>query len=183
VIEADETCLAEMEEPHVAPRRTTPFTKGGKSGGRTKRTIVSLAERGGEVRSFHLNRATEENVSAILRENVAKESRLHTDESRLYEGMGAELASHETVFHSREEYARGDVTTNTVEGFFGVFKRGTKGTYQQRAEKHSHRYLAEFDFRYNNRVTLGVNDVERTRQMARGIVGKRLTYRTVNSGA
>ena len=85
--------------------------------------------------------------------------------------------------HTAKEYVRGDVHTNTVEGFFGVFKRGMEGVYQQSAEKHLHCYLAEFDFRYNNRAKLGADDAERTANMAKGIVGKRLTYRTVNSGA
>lgn len=180
VVEADETYLGEMEEPRVAPRRTTPYTKGGRSGGRTKRTIVGLVERGGEVRTFHVEHATGAVVSGIVRENVAKESRLHTDESKLYRPIGPEYAAHETVTHSRKEYARGDVTTNTIEGYFGVFKRGMKGVYQQCAEKHLHRYLSEFDFRYNNRIALGVDDVARTDKLAKGIVGKRLTYRTIN---
>ncbi len=83
--------------------------------------------------------------------------------------------------HTAEEYARGDVTTNTVEGYFSVFKRGMRGVYQHCAEKHLHRYLAEFDFRYNNRIALGVNDGERAAQLAKGIVGKRLTYRRPHS--
>jgi transposase-like protein len=180
VVEADETYLGEMENPVVAPRRTTPYTKGGRSGGRTKRTIVGLVERGGQVRTFHVEHATGQVVAGIVRQNVAKESRLHTDESKLYRLIGPEFAAHETVIHSRKEYARGDVTTNTIEGYFGVFKRGMKGTYQHCAEKHLHRYLAEFDFRYNHRVALGVNDLMRAEQALKGIVGKRLTYRTTH---
>jgi hypothetical protein len=129
---------------------------------------------------FHVGRATKETVGQIIRENVAKESRLQTDESLLYREVGKEYAAHETVEHRSKEYARGDVTTNTVEGAFGVFKRGMKGIYQHCAEKHLHRYLSEFDFRYNNRIALGVDDVARTEQLAKGIVGKRLTYRTIN---
>ena len=91
------------------------------------------------------------------------------------------VASHDTVHHAYGEYVRGDVHTNTVEGVFSVFKRGMKGTYQHCAEKHLHRYLAEFDFRYNNRVALGVNDLARADNALKGIVGKRLTYRTVNN--
>ena len=101
------------------------------------------------------------NVAAIVRENVHRESRLQTDESRLYPVVGNEFAAHETVNHSANEYARGDVTTNTVETYFSVFKRGMRGTYQHCKEKHLHRYLAEFDFRFNNRTALGVTDGER----------------------
>ncbi len=92
----------------------------------------------------------------------ARKSRLHTDESRLYTETGEEFATHETVNHGAKEYARGDVTTNTVENLFGVFKRGMVGVYQHCGEQHLHRYLDEFGFRYNNRSGLGVND-DRTR--------------------
>src|SRR5258708_7798910 len=99
---------------------------------------------------------------------------LHTDESKLYPVVGAEFAAHETVNHAAREYARGDVTTNTVEGFFGIFKRGMRGNYQHCAEKNLHRYLAEFDFRYNTRQ---MTDGERAVLAVQGGEGKRLTYR------
>jgi hypothetical protein len=102
---------------------------------------------------------------------------LHTDESRLYIGVGREFAAHEKVTHSHGEYVRGDVHTNSVEGFFSIFKRGMRGVYQHCAEKHLHRYLAEFDFRYNYRAALGYNDTDRTIAAVRGGEGKRLTYR------
>lgn len=108
---------------------------------------------------------------------MARESRLHTDESRLYHGADAHFASHETINHSAKEYARGDVTTNNVEGYFSIFKRGMKGVYQHCAEKHLHRYLSEYDFRYNHRVKLGYNDGERADLAIKGAAGKRLTYR------
>ena len=101
---------------------------------------------------------------------------LHTDESKLYHRVGKEFAAHETVKHSRKEYARGDVTTNTVESYFSVFKRGMRGVYQHCSEKHLHRYLAEFDFRYNYRAALGFDDKDRTIAAVRGGEGKRLTY-------
>ena len=107
-----------------------------------------------------------------------KKSYLHTDESRLYGDAGQLFAEHHTVKHSVGEYVRGSVHTNTVEGVFSVFKRGMVGIYQHCSEKHLHRYLAEFDFRYNNRVALGVNDGARAERALKGIVGKRLTYRT-----
>jgi hypothetical protein len=92
-------------------------------------------------------------------------------------GVGQQFAAHETVTHSHDEYVGGDVHTNSVKGFLSIFKRGMKGVYQHCKEKHLHRYLAEFDFRYNNRVRFGVDDVERTARAVQGIVGKRLTYR------
>ena len=84
------------------------------------------------------------------------------------------------VNHAEGEYVRGEAHTNTVESYYSVFKRGMKGTYQHCQEKHLHRYAAEFDFRHNNRIALGVDDVARTEQLAKSIVGKRLTYRTTN---
>jgi hypothetical protein len=116
-------------------------------------------------------------VAGIVTANIHHETHLHTDESRLYTKVGAHFATHETVNHSAKEYARGDVTTNSVEGYFSIFKRGMKGVYQHCAEKHLHRYLSEYDFRYNHRVKLGYNDGERADLAIKGAAGKRLTYR------
>src|SRR6185437_349892 len=99
-------------------------------------------------------------------------TRIHTDESRLYSDVAGHFAAHETVRHSQKEYARGDVNTNSVEGFFSIFKRGMKGIYQHCQEKHLHRYLSEYDFRYNNRIALGVDDESRAAVALRGVVGK-----------
>jgi len=115
-------------------------------------------------------------VVKIVGGNIARESRLHTDESRLYHRIGKEFAAHETVNHAAKEYARADVTTNTVEGYFSIFKRGMRGVYQHCSEKHLHRYLAEFDFRYNHRASLGYDDEARTIAAIKGGEGKRLTY-------
>ncbi|HZL32269.1 MAG TPA: IS1595 family transposase [Pseudolabrys sp.] len=178
VVEADETYFGPVEERKPSKQRKgRPYTKGGRSGPGGKRAIVALVERGGRVRSFHPATADGESVTAIVLENIKRESRLHTDESRLYMSPGAQFAAHETVTHSHKEYVRGDVHTNTIEGVFSIFKRGMKGVYQHCDEKHLHRYLAEFDFRYNNRTALGVDDVERVAKIAKGIAGKRLTYR------
>jgi transposase-like protein len=146
-----------------------------------KLAVVSLVQRGGKVRSFHVDRADKATVARIVMENVHSDSRLHTDESRLYAGADAVVVAHETVNHGAEEYARGDVTTNSVEGFFSIFKRGMKGVYQHCQEKHLHRYLSEYDFRYNNRVALGVDDETRAVIALNGVVGKRLTYKTVGA--
>jgi transposase-like protein len=181
VVEADETYFGPTKERKLSPQRgNRPYTKRGKTGPGGKRAIVSLVERGGKVRSFQVENADKATIVGIVTGNIAKETRLHTDESRLYTGADNYFASHETVKHSVKEYARGDVNTNSVEGFYSIFKRGMKGNYQHCAEKHLHRYLAEFDFRYNNRIALGVNDIARTDAALMGIVGKRLTYRTTN---
>lgn len=179
IVEADETYFgkADVSSPSVH-RRGAAYIKKGKF--KNNRPIVALVERGGKVRSFHVAVANKANVSQIVRENVAKESRLMTDESNLYKDLSGDFASHESVKHSRKEYVRGDITTNTIESYFSVFKRGMRGTYQHCAEKHLHRYLAEFDFRYNNRASLNVDDTERANELAKGIVGKRLTYRRPN---
>lgn len=177
IVEADETYYGKTEQPRVSKQRQGRPYKVGSRGPRDKRPVLSLVERGGRVRSFHVPVANAENVSQIVRDNIHRESRLMTDESRLYPVVGREFASHETVNHSAKEYARGDVTTNTVETYFSVFKRGMRGTYQHCKEKHLHRYLAEFDFRFNNRTALGVTDGERAELAIKGIEGKRLTYR------
>jgi hypothetical protein len=135
-------------------------------------TLPELSDR------FGVNtRTLQTHFAPIIRENISRESRLMTDESNIYPEVGADFASHETVNHRREEYVRGDITTNTVEGYYSIFKRGMKGVYQHCSEKHLHRYLAEFDFRYSNRSALGIEDRERADILASGIVGKRLTYR------
>ena len=175
VVEADETYF--HDKPEAKRRKVS--TGGGKkmTGPSNKRAIISLVERGGRVRSFHVEDAYADNVAKIVRENIAKESRLHTDESSLYKKVGTEFAAHERVNHGQKEYARGDVTTNTIEGYFSIFKRGMKGIYQHCSEKHLHRYVAEFDFRYNHREALGVDDDARMVAAVRGCEGKRLTYR------
>jgi transposase-like protein len=142
-----------------------------------KRIVVTLVERGGAARSIRADRIDSETIGQILRDNVSKRSRIHTDEGLHYRKPGAEFAAHERVNHSDKEYARDDVTTNTVEGFFSIFKRGMTGVYQHCGEQHLQRYLDEFDFRYSNRAALGVDDTERTRRAIKGGEGKRLTYR------
>jgi hypothetical protein len=164
--------------PHTreTTRWGTPYLKGGRKLS-NKRPILGLVERGGSVRTFHVPVADKLTVTAIVRENIAKESRLHTDESKLYIGSDEHFASHETVRHSAKEYVRDDVTTNTMEGYFSIFKRGMSGIYQHCGEKHLHRYLAEYDFRYNHRSGVGINDGERATLAVKGAAGKRLTYR------
>lgn len=169
-VEVDETYFGDKD---VITKRT----KRGKAALSSKRSVISLVERGGEVRSFHAERADKATVNRIVGENIARETDIRTDESRLYADISANFASHEAVRHASGEYVRGDVHTNTIEGYFSIFKRGMKGVYQHCGEKHLHRYLAEFDFRYNNRVALGCHDGERAARAMAGIVGKRITYR------
>ena len=180
IIEADETYYGPTKEKRTVTTSGRPFTKGGKSGASNKRAILGLIERGGMVRTFHVKQANKENVAALVSQNVAIESALYTDESRLYHGVGATFAAHESVKHSAGEYVRGDVHSNSIENYFSVFKRGMRGTYQHCDEKHLHRYLAEFDFRHNRRVSLGVNDAARAGMILAGVVGKRLTYETTS---
>lgn len=181
IVEADETYFGKPAEPKLSKQRKgRPYLKGDKR--RNDRAILSLVERGGKVRSFHVENADKPTVASIVKQNVERESRFHTDESRLYKGANEYFDSHETVKHSIKEYARGDVHVNSAEGFFGIFKRGMRGVYQHCSEKHLHRYLAEYDFRYNHRIALGVNDEGRASMAVKGIVGKRLTYQTVGQG-
>jgi len=176
-VEADETYIGKRDKPYVSPQRKgRPFLKSGKSGGAQKRTVVALVERGGRVRSFHVQHATKKSVREILVRNVDRKSVLYTDESRLYTETGKEYEGHDTVNHSAKEYVRGVIHTNTIENVFSVFKRGMRGVYQHCGEAHLFRYLAEFDFRYNRRSGLGYSDAERAVEIIRGAAGKRLTY-------
>lgn len=177
IVEADETYFGRPDEAHVSPQRKGRPYVHPKKKPRVSRPIVALVERGGQVRTFHVAVATKPVVQKIVRDNVDRETRLHTDESPLYKGMVTDFASHETVKHSVKEYVRGDVHTNTAEGYFSIFKRGMKGVYQHCREKHLHRYLAEYDFRYNHRSALGYEDGERAALAIMGAEGKRLTYR------
>jgi transposase-like protein len=182
IVEADETYLGKKGGARPETRTSgKPFTKRRGDARIQKRAIVSLVERGGTVRSFHVDRADKVTVASIVVENIARESVLHTDESRLYLGADAHVAEHHSVKHAVGEYVRGNVHSNTVEGYFSIFKRGMKGVYQHCDEKHLHRYLAEFDFRYNAREGLGFNDQDRAVKALKGVVGKRLTYQTVGS--
>jgi transposase-like protein len=172
-VEADETYFGRQENPQLPAYRKGQSYKRKGRGPAGKRAVIALVERGGEVRSFHPAIADGMTVNAIVRKNIARETRLLTDESKYYTNVGKEFSAHETVAHSRGEYVRGDVHTNTIEGFFSIFKRGMRGVYQHCAEKHLHRYLAEFDFRYNTRK---MTDMERSVLAVRGGEGKRLTY-------
>jgi hypothetical protein len=170
-IEADETYYG--NKPGRDIRRGTGH----------KRVVVSLVERGGDVRSFHVETADIPTVRKIINQNADKASILNTDEAAMYKPVGKEFTGHQVVHHGNKEYVRDTAYTNTLEGFFSIFKRGMVGVYQRCDEKHLHRYLAEFDFRYNARQSLGVNDQQRTSRAVMGAKGKRLTYETIGRSA
>ena len=171
IVEADETFWGN------SPRSKAAIASKRKQTVNDKQKIVSLVERNGSVRSFHVASVNGETLKAILRGNVAKGAHLMTDDNHFYKAVGREFASHQTVNHSRGEYTRGNVTTNTIEGFFSILKRGLVGTFHHVSPKHLGRYVTEFDFRYNSRSALGYTDVQRTLMALQGISGKRLTYR------
>ena len=174
-VEADETYIGKKPGVVKAPKGV---------GFRHKLRVVSLVSRDtGEARSFNANSAEPNEVANIVRGNVSREARLMTDEARHYWAVGREFADHQRVMHSVGEYVRGDAHSNTIEGFFSIFKRGMRGIYQHCSEKHLHRYLAEFDFRYSNRMALGCDDLERADRMLQGFVGKRLTYQQTGARA
>ena len=171
--------VVEVDETYIGKQDDVPYRVKGYA---FKNTVLTLVERGGESRSFHVSGHSAAELAPFMRANIDKASALMTDEGKWYNEIGREFVSHEKVSHGAKEYVRDHVTTNTVEGFFGVFKLGMKGVYQHCSEKHLHRYLAEFDFRYSNRVKLGVDDAMRADRALVGIVGKRLTYQTTAQG-
>jgi transposase-like protein len=164
VVEVDETYIGK-QEGHEKVR-----------GVAHKNVVLTLVERGGSARSFHIDGTSIADIAPIVRANIHPETAIMTDEARHYMELGREFASHDAVNHSAHEYARGPISTNTVEGYYSVFKRGMKGVYQHCSEKHLHRYLAEFDFRYSNRAAVGVNDTDRAEFALKGVAGKRLKY-------
>ncbi len=168
IVEADETFLGRKQDAKIGPGRGH------------KMSVVSLVERGGSLRSFKTDKVNKAEVERIINANVSNEARLMTDGASYYKRGKFNVAKHEMVNHTDGEYVRGEAHTNTLESYYSVFKRGMKGTYQHCQEKHLHRYAAEFDFRYNNRIALGIDDVSRAEVAVKGIVGKRLTYRTAN---
>jgi transposase-like protein len=165
--------VVEVDETFIGQKKGVPK----RPGVGHKHAVLSLIERGGEVRSVHVENTKTATVVPIVNVNVAREARVMTDAALQYEGKLGHFAEHATVNHSAEEYVRGDIHTNTAESYFSIFKRGMRGTYQHCGERHLHRYLAEFDFRHNTRVALGVNDTERAEKLLCGVKGKRLTYR------
>lgn len=169
MVEVDETYIGNVKGADV------------RRGYTHKMKVLALVDRDTkQTRSFVVDKVSSLEISRILYQNVSREARLMTDEAGFYKRVGVDYAEHHTVSHKAHEYVRGEFHTNTIEGSFSIFKRGMKGVYQHCGEQHLHRYLAEYEFRYNNRIANGVDDRQRTDNAMLGIVGKRLTYQRSN---
>jgi transposase-like protein len=167
VVEADETFIGGK------PRKPMPR---GKAGIGRKMKVLSLVERGGRIRSFHVPNINAGTLKPILKQHISKDARLMTDGAGHYRGLDQHFAEHSKVDHVHGEYARGDIYVNTAESYFGVMKRGISGVYQHISKQHLHRYCAEFDHRFRYRTANGYTDTERMDKALEGITGKRLTY-------
>ncbi len=165
IVEADETFWGNTKKPK-------------KRGPAHKMKVLSLVERGGQIRTFHIPSITGKTLRPIMQKHIAKDAHLMTDEGRNYIKLGKEFASHSTVKHGAGEYVRGNAHVNTLESYFNIFKRGLIGTYHHIGEQHLQRYAKEFDFRYNHRK---VSDSERADSALKGISGKRLTYQRIGN--
>ena len=174
-VEADETYVGGKEKnKHVGKRKRENI------GGIGKEAVFALVERGGRVRSQQVPSVSAKTLRPIMVEQINKATALMTDDAGQYRHMHKDFARHEVVNHGILEYVRGDAHTNTIEGYFSILKRGITGTYHHVSAQHLKRYLAEFDFRYNERESLGVSDAQRMEKSLKGIVGKRMTYRRPN---
>ena len=168
-VEFDETYVGGKEKnKHISKRNKRNI------GGTGKEAVFSLVERGGKVRSHHIPNVTAKTLRPIMDEQIADATRTMSDDggARIRHGS----PDHHSVNHSIGEYVRGDVHTNTIEGYFSIMKRGIAGVYYHVSPQHLKRYLAEFDFRYNERAALDVSDAERAKRAVNGVVGKRVTY-------
>jgi transposase-like protein len=178
-VEIDETFVGGLEKNKHRSKRQHVGT-----GGAGKEAVFSLVERGGKVRSHHVPTVTGATLRPILKAQVHEATFVMTDEGATAKSLGRGFEKHGMVNHSIGEYVRGEIHTNTIEGYFSIFKRGINGVYHHVSQQHLKRYLAEFDFRYNERIALGVNDSERAEKVLRGTVGKRMTYQgTDGAGA
>lgn len=172
VVEIDETFIGRKDGFEI------------RRGSGHKNAVLTLVERNGRAKSFHVENTRKDEVLPIVRANVAREAHIMTDEAPQYAKLGEDFAKHGAVEHSRGEYGYTDrksgekINTNTVEGYYSIFKRGMVGVYQHCGEQHLHRYLAEFDFRYSHRIKTGYDDAKRTDHALLGVKGKRLTYET-----
>jgi hypothetical protein len=175
-VEIDETFIGKPDQTFVSGKGWQ-----GRRGTATKRKVLTMVERGGRAVSVKVEDLTVQALKTVIGKHVVLDSTLNTDEAQFYKPIGKKFADHQAVNHGDGEYARGETTTNTVEGFFGIFKRGMKGVYQHCGEFHLQAYLDEFDFRYSNRIGLGIDDTERAHRAIKGASGKRLTYRSPRS--
>ena len=169
----------EVDETYIGIKKDAPHMRGGWG---HKHTVLALVDReSGKSKWYHIESAKFSNIQPIVLDNISREARLMTDEARVYKPVGRQFAEHGTTLHGGHVYVDPTdrtIHTNTVEGAFSIFKRGMKGVYQHCAEHHLHRYVAEFEFRYNHRQANGIDDRGRAREAMRGIIGKRLSYQT-----
>jgi len=178
-----EGAIVEIDETYIGAKAGVEKRRGTAH----KNAVLSLVERGGSARSFHVESTKKEDILPIIRANIDRQSQVMTDEAVQYAQLHKDFAKHYAVDHTREEWSYTDrvsgtmVGTQSVEGFYSIFKRGMRGVYQHCGEKHLHRYVTEFDFRYSNRAKLGIDDTERTVRIVRGAKGKRLMYRRPES--
>jgi transposase-like protein len=163
----------EVDETYIGTVKGVKVSRGGHH----KMKVLSLVQRGGKARSFVVDDTSRETIIPIVKANIDRETYILTDEHNAYVRQFPEYLGHGRVNHGAGEYGRGAIHTNTVEGYYSIFKRGMRGVYQFCSEKHLHRYVAEFDFRYSNRAALDCNDSDRADRLLKGIIGKRLTYR------
>ena len=168
--------IVEIDETFIGKKEGMPVRRGYAH----KHAVMTLVERGpagARARSFHVEGTAAADLLPIIKAHVNSGTHVMTDEAGQYTHLGKHSTEHDYVTHSKGEYGRGPIHTNTVEGFYSVFKRGMIGVYQHCGEQHLHRYVAEFDFRYSTRSKLGVEDAERATKAIKGAVGKRLTYK------
>jgi transposase-like protein len=169
--------VVEIDETFIGTEPTAKNFTPARGGFHHKMKVLALVDRDtGRSRAMVIDHVHSDIIKPIIRENIDREARLVTDEAVVYRRLGKEFAAHGTVHHGKGEYVRGEVHTNTIEGYFSIFKRGMKGVYQFCGKQHLHRYLAEFDFRYSNRAALEIDDATRADNLLKGVVGKRLTY-------
>jgi transposase-like protein len=178
IVEADTTYVGGKEKNKHKSKRTK-----GNIGGKGKIIVHTLVERGGRARSDHIANVSGKTLRPVVMKQVNRKSTLMTDTAGGYMDLGKDFARHEMVDHGAGEYVRGDASSNTVESYFAILKRGIVGTYHNISEAHLKRYLAEFDFRYNERIALGVDDAQRAEKALKGITGRRLTYRRTDKAA
>lgn len=169
--------VVEADETYIGAKRKRGTKRGRPSKDSHKSPVMALVERGGNVRAFPVESVTSANLRKVLKANVHESATLMTDEYPAYGKPGREFASHQTVNHGNDEYVRGAAHVNTAEGFFSLLKRGINGTFHHVSKGHLHRYCTEFEFRYNNRMALGISDGERAAKIVFGAEGKRLTYK------
>lgn len=171
--------VVEADETYLVPKKGEKKNQAGHH----RAKVVSLVSREGKTRSFHVANVDAENLREVLLKNIAPDTHLMTDGAGHYRAIGREFDAHETTNHSKGEYAKKSrkvkgrtVHSNTAESYFSILKRGIVGTYHHVSEAHLQRYVDEFDFRFSNRASQGVNDFERAVNLLIGVKGKRLTF-------